>query len=333
MTLSNKIMLTLLILTVICSVGFVLYKEHQMTVQAEEINKSVVEFRQLANDIARSQAQYATKSDIDNFAKQNGIELDAVRKDLSTLGATVAGINQITVVSGGQHQTNAPSTTITPGDNTPPTPTVNCNGKQIPCPDLFGFLHNTQHIDLFEKFADANVPLASVAFEAWHNNPWSYTVYSRTYKITNILGHDTNDRHYVYNKMIVNSNGKDYPVKITNAEFKEEYPTPSFTLFNPRLYIGTDGGMGLSDVKGEFTPNVGIAISSYGSSLVTPDWSFAHIGLGYNVVGQRPTIQISPAQYNIGKHIPLMKNVFIGPTVGSDFSGHIVVGGGIRVGL
>jgi hypothetical protein len=342
MTLLNKILLALLIMTVVSAVGFVIYKERQLNAQQAAIAQSMVEFKRLQDNMARSQSQYVSKDDLNNFAKQNQVNLDIIAKDLQTLNATVTGINAITLNSPGTVQTNVPSTSVKPNQNPPPPPTVDCNGTQIPCPnaDPYGYTKNDQHLELDEQFKngtanDTKVPLADVSFSAGQQNPWNATVYPRVYNITNVLGTDQDGKHYVYNKVIINSNGKDYPVQVSSAKYEEEYPSASFSLWNPRLFIGVDGGVGLSKlpVSGEFTPSIGVGIMSYGTSKVSPDWSFVQVGVGYGAVSRSAQLEISPAQYNIGKHIPLMTNAYIGPTMGIGADGNVSVGAGLRVGL
>lgn len=334
MTLTTKILLVLLALTIICSGGFVMYKLHQMSAQQDAINKSIVEFKQLQDGIARSSAQYATKDDLNNFAKQNNINLDAIRQDLSTLNATVTGINQVTVVSGGQTVTNAPSTSTDPNTSpTSPIPTVDCNGQQVPCSnaDPFGYLRNRQNLNLNEQFGSTQVPIGEVGFSAWQQTPWNMTIYPRAYSVTNVLGTDTDGRHYVYNKFSITSNNKTYPITISDAKFVEEYPAASFSWWNPRIYAGVDGAVNITDVTGDVVPSVNVGVLSYGQSKVNPDWSFAQVGLGYGAVHRKFQFQLSPAQYNVGKIITPLKNTYIGPSVGLTTNGGAMLSLGIRV--
>lgn len=329
MTFLNKLLIGITLLTIISAGLFILYKEHQIQAQQEEIQKSVVEMKQLAGDIARSQSQYVSHSDFDAFAKQNQVDLGAIRSDLGTLGANLTGMNQITVISNGQTKTGVPSDGTKPGDNpNPPSPTN---------PDPFGYLHNTQLLSLNEEFSDAKVPFGQVSFSAWKDKPWDYTVYPRSYNITNVLGTDQNNRHYVYNKVSITSNGKNYPVKITNAKFEEEYPSPTFSWWNPRLFLAADGAANISEspVKGAVSPRIALGVMSYGSSKITPDLSVLQVGAGYDLVGQRVNFSIAPISYNIGKAIPghLVDNTYVGPVVWVNTAGQWGMGGGISVGF
>lgn len=334
MTLLNKVLLILLGLTVMFALVFVAYKSNQIANQQNEINKSIVEFKQLQDGIVRAQSQYATKQDIESFAKQNNVNLASIKDDLSALNATLTGINQARVITSGSKQTNIASTTTTPNPN-PTVLTATCDGKQIPCADAFGYQSNQQHLVLGENFPTTQVPFGDVGFSAWQQNPWNATVYPRSYNMTNVLGTDEDGRHYVYNKFSIDVNGKNYPVQIADSKFVEEYPSPSLSLFNPRLFGGADGTIGVSHlpITGEFTPNVSVGIASYGKTKTNPDFSLVQLGVGYGTVSRNVQIVVSPAQYNIGQHMPLMKNTYIGPSVDIGTNGNVFVGLGMRVGL
>jgi hypothetical protein len=256
---------------------------------------------------------------------------------VDSLNATISGMNVVVANSSGENQSNLPSSGTTPNPNPTPGPTVNCNGQQIPCPnaDPYGYQKNEQNLQLNEQFAQVQVPLGTASFSAWQQNPWSLDLYPRTYDITNVLATDQNGKQYVYNQFSISSNGKSYTVPISSAKFVQQYPAPTFSWWNPRIYLGADAGVNVTHapVNGEFTPNVSFGFMSYGKSKITPDWSFGQVGLGYGVVSQTPQVQISPAQYNVGEHIPFMQNTFVGPVLGVGFKGDISVGLGLRVGM
>jgi hypothetical protein len=122
---------------------------------------------------------------------------------------------------------------------------------------------------------------------------------------------------------------------VASAQFVQQYPTPSFSFWNPRIYLGADAGIGISHlpITGEFTPNASFGFISYGKTKINPDWSFLQVGAGYGVVSQKAQLQIAPAMYNVGAHIPFMQNTFVGPTLGLGTNGDVSVGLGLRVGM
>lgn len=337
MTLLNKILLILLGLVLVSAAGFIIYQQHEMSTMQTQINNSMVAQKALLDGITRSQASYATKQDLDAFAAQNGVDLATIQKDVSTLKATITGMNQVVVSSGGENQGNLPSTGTTPNTTPSTVPTVSCNGQQIPCPnaDPYKYQQNQQLMQLNEPFSNTPVPMGAVGFSAWQQNPWDVVIYPRSYDVTNVLATDQDGRQYVYNQFAITTNGKTYKLPISTAKFVQQYPAPSFSFWNPRLFLAADGGVVINHapVTGEVTPNISFGFLSYGKSKVTPDWSFLQVGLGYGGVSGKGQVEVSPVQYNIGAHIPFMKDTYIGPSIGFGFNGNIDIGAGLRVGM
>lgn len=327
-------------MTIIGAFIFIVYKEHQLSQQQAVINSSITEFKQLQDNIARSQSQYATKDDLDKFAKQNQLNLNVITKDLATLNATITGINVVVANSNGSNQSNLPSTTTIPNSNTTIV-TTNCDGKQIPCPnaDPFGYMNNHQSLDLNEQFSSTNgqvsVPIGIAGFSAWQQNPWDLKTYPRSYSVINVLGTDVNDKHYVYNKFTINSNGKDYPVQISNAKFEEEFPAPGWDFLNPRLYLGASAGLNVSKfpLQGEFIPGFHYGMISYGNSKISPIFSIAEVGIGYGTVSKNFQVEVSPIQYNVGQNVSFIHNTYVGPSISIGTNGSVSIDAGIRVGL
>lgn len=322
MTILNKILIALLALTVIGALGFVFYKERQFTQMQSAMSQAMVSQKELADNIMRSQSSYASKQDLEAFAQQNQINLDAIKADLKTLNASVSSVNYVYVGSKGQISTNIPSTSTTPSL----TPAAE---------DKYGYLKNVQHLDIQEQFDKANVPVGNVAFDASKQAPWDVNVYPRKYNVVNVVGTDENGKQYFYNKFSINTNGKDYPLNITKAETIQQYPSPSISWWNPRIYGGINGGVNLTQapVQAAIVPNVGIGVITYGKTKTQPDLSILQVGVGYDVVAKSLQVSISPVQYNLGQHIDIIKNTFVGPTADIGFNGNVSVGLGARVGF
>lgn len=358
MTTLNKILLIILGITIVGAIAFIVYQQHQMSTMQQQLNTSLIAQKTLLDGITRSSSQYVTKQDLDSFAQQNNVNLAAIQKDVGSLNATITGMNQIVVTSQGQNQSGLASTGTKPITHpTPPPPTVTCNGQEIPCPnaDPNGYQKNAQDFGLVEQFTSnssvagvgtglasgtpapspTNVPIGSVEFDASSAKPWSVNIYPRSYDVTNVLATDENGKQTVYNQFSINVNNQSYKVPVGQAKFVQQYPTPSFSFWNPRLFLTADGGVGVSKlpVKGEFVPGGRLGIMSYGTTKTSPDWSFLQVGAGYGVVSGKPQFMLSPLQYNIGKHLPFMSNTYIGPTLSVGTDGNVVVAGGLSVGL
>jgi hypothetical protein len=311
------------------TLAFVIYNQIQLRNQQTAIQTQLVEQRQLVDGIVRSQNQYATKADIDKFAKDNGINLGAIQSDLDKLHAEITAVNVAVASSQGQHGTNIPS--VKPG----PTNPVNPNPVDPSNPDPFGYQKAQQNLALDEDFGTLKVPFGKVGFSAWQKDPWSVDVNPRQYNLDTVVGTDENERQYFYNRFTVSTGGKTYEVPIKTATTKQEYPTAKWSWWNPRLLMGLDGGVNITQTKGEFTPHVGVGIMSYGQFKTTPDFSILEVGLGYGTINKTAEVVVTPVAYNIGKNLfsPLMNNTYIGPSLSVGTDGSIGVGAGLRVGF
>lgn len=325
MSLSTKILLAIVAVVLMSIGGFIIYKQIENANRLDDIQRSIVEQKQLLDNVSRAQAQYASKKDIEDFAKQRDIDLSVIKKDLDTLNAEIQAINGILVISQGQVGNNIPSTGTTPRPE-PPTDIG---------PDPYGYMTNTQHLALNEKFSNVEVPFGQVGFSAWQDKPWDIKIAPRQYSITSVLGQDESGRHYSYSKFAIQSEGKTYDVKIDDNKFLEEYPEAKFHWFNPKLHMFANGGVGITKapIQGEFTPGVSLGIMSYGKTRSNPALSILQVGVGYGVINKTPELSISPIQYNLGQHLPLISNTYVGPTLQVNTTGGVTVGAGFSVGL
>ena len=330
MTFSTKILLFLGAFLTLGLLSFIVYKEVESSKRQQAIEESIVKQKDLIDGITRSMSEYTTKKDLEQFIKDSNVNLQAIKDDLNKLHAEITAVNTITVNSGGYSGTNLPSTPTTP-DPSQQNTTYSCNINNKP--DPFGYLKNTQNLQLNEDFHPTNIPFGVVGFSAWQQNPWSLNIFPRTYNVISVIGTDENQRQYVYNKFTVNVNNKEYDVKITSATTKQEYPQSKFSLFNPRIFAGADIGYNLQQNRTEFTPNINIGLMSVGKYIKQPDFSFVQVGLGYEATNKKAKVILTPFAYNIGGHVPLIDNVYIGPSVHVGFAGDISVMAGIRVGL
>ncbi len=310
----------------------IIWKQFQISTRQDAIEQQVVAQKELAEGITRAMAQYATKKDIEDFAKESNVNLKLIKDDLDKLNASVTAINHVVVVSKPQTGTNVPSTGTTPGENPPAIPPTGMYH------DPYGYQQNVQKLTLNEQFLGttdtvASVPFGEVGFSAWKDKPWSYNVSSREYKVTTVLGTDENQRQYAYNKFAIAVNGKEHAVAINSSTFKQEYPMPKFSFFNPRLYLGVDAGVNVVKMRGEVSPNVSVQLMSYGRYKTQPDLSILQVGVGYGIDTKLPNVSLAPVMYNVGKHLPLMNNLYVGPSVHVNTSGDVGIMGGIRVGL
>lgn len=305
------------VLLLVTLLAFVIKVQHDTIERLKYIETSVVDSKRIGEDIVRSQSSYVTKKDLERAIKDHGIDLKAIKKDLNVLGADLKGLNTITVVTPGYNGNNIPSTGT--GDPNPDPPEPN-----EPVLDKYGYFAAAQKLRLTEPFGDGKaVPFGEVGFSAWQEKPWDLEILPRAYRSETVLGQGREGRHYAYSTFQIEVDGKTYKVPIAEAHFKEEYPSPAFS-FNPRLYLGVDGGaIANPPAHAELTPSLGISLFSYGKTLVSPDWSFLYLGFGYATQHQAPALVVAPANYNVAKPIPFMDNFHLGPSVSVDVDGNI----------
>jgi hypothetical protein len=317
------------VLLIIAVLAFIVKVQHDTIERLKTIETSVVESKNIGNGIVRAQAAYVTQAELERLLKEQGLSIDAIKKDLKTLGADVQGVHTISVVTPGYKGSNLPTSNTTPNPN-PPNPNQ-------PITDPNGYLSNQQWFTLTEPFngSEGNVvvPFGRVGFSAWQDKPWAVEISPRTYSSTTVLGQDENGRHYAYSRFQIDADGKTYVIPITNAKIVEEYPSPSFS-FNPRLYLGIDGGVIVNPpIHAEVVPNIGLSLFSYGQTKVSPQWSFLTLGVGYATQQQAPVLILSPINYNVGKDLPLVDNLHVGPSVSVDTAGNFGLYLGVRVAL
>jgi hypothetical protein len=320
------------VVALIAALCFVIWYQRQLLNKQAALESQIVEMQRLQDGIVRSQASYVSKDDLKKFAKDSNIDLGPIQDDLKKLHAEIQGINRTVVVTPGFIGTNLPSTNVTPNPN--PTQAPKCpDGTECPNTDPFGYMKSTQELKLEEPFNDKEkVPWGTVKFSAWRDKPWDLSVSPREYSAVTVLSVDDNGRHFVHNKISIKVDGKEHTLPITDSKFVEQYPESSFR-FDPSLYLGVDAGLMFKSVRGEVTPNLQMFLFSYGQTKVNPDWIFLGLGIGYETQQNNIGFVLSPADYNIGKLLPLIDNLYLGPTLSIDAAGNVGLLGGLRVGL
>ena len=328
-----KILVVLSIITIFGLLAFIAFNQIANNKKQLAIESQIVKQKELLDGIVRSQSEYSAKKDLEQFIKDNNINLKAIKEDLAKLKADVNAVNIILVASVGQKAYNMPSSSIGPSNPNPAIDSKCKDGTPCPNPDAYGYLKTQQNLDLNEDFGKIKVPVGTVAFSAWQPNPWSIDIKPRDYTILSVVGKDENQRNYFYNKVTVTVAGKSHELPIKSAITKEEYPEAKWSFWNPRLFIGVDGGAGINPIVGKFTPSVNLGIMSYGQYKNQPDFSVLGVGVGIDTVSRVPQVSLTPAAYNLGKHIPLMTNMYIGPSVHVGTDANVSVMLGVRVGL
>lgn len=339
MTSLNKV---LIIIGAIITVGLfsiIVMQHYEMKTQTAAMQAQITAQKTLIDGITRSSSTYATKDDIATLLASNGVNaqaLAAIQADMATVKATVTAANAIAVDSTGQDSTNQSSTSTGPKQPAPKPVTVACpSGGSVTCPttDPYGYQITPQNFALNEEFGTLKVPFGTATFTASQPAPWSVDIPQREYDVSNIIGTDENQKITVYNKFSIKVNGQSYATPITTAATEQLYPAAKWSFFNPRLYLAIDAGINVTHPEAAVVPRVALQLMSYGKYKNQPDFSILQVGAGYNIVSKTPEVSITPFAFNLGGHIPLIQNLYIGPTLQYGTDGNFSVTGGLGAGL
>jgi hypothetical protein len=314
---------------------FIIKQQRDIISRQQYAEQSVVEMKKLRDDIVRAQANYATTKDVERIIKDSGADIAVIKDDLSKLGAEIKGVSTVVAERPKVHIVNLPSTNTTPGPETTTTIAECPDGSSVECPnpDKYGYLSNQQWLRLDEPFENKTVPLGDVGFSAWKEKPWELKLAERKYTVVNVLSTNDDGRHFVHSKFTVETDGKKYAVPISESKFVEVLPKPEFR-FSPRLYMSVDLGVKANPPAHlELIPNLQLMMFSYGETAVNPEWTFLGLGIGYEAVENGISLVVSPINYNVGRHLPFVENIHLGPSVAIDPDGNFSVLLGLRVGL
>ncbi len=127
----------------------------------------------------------------------------------------------------------------------------------------------------------------------------------------------------IRNDRMKETKGNSYPVKITDIQWaKNPITEKHFYWWNPRLAFQA---MFTSEV---FAPSLDISLASYGRTKRDMDWRFIVPSLGAANKGDSSEVVFgfSPVQWNFGNVVPLIENMFLGPTVSLDTGGELSYG-------
>lgn len=313
----KEIIAAILLITVSVLLFFVIKNQREIIAKQNSIETSIIEQKQLANDIIRAKSSYVTGDQLQSLLKENKID---IKKDLDTLRADVKGMNVTVIKTIYEKQTDVPSD----GHEVKPGETVSI--------DKFGYLNNRQYINVSEQFADKQVPFGKVGFSAWKEMPWDKEVFEREYRHVGVLSYDKDGKGYYHNKFSVKVDGKEYDIKIDNSSFYEEFPSNHWG-FHPRVFVGAGFGSTLPQPKFSSLVSGGVALFYNGKTSTDPDWIFAIPGIGYDVSNRKVNGELGLAYYNIGHHLPLVDNIFLGPSIGVSFDGKYSILVGLKFGL
>lgn len=324
----HNLFIITLVIALISALGFIIYKQIEISQKQELIESQIVEQKQLVDGIMRSQSSWATKEDVESFVKSNNVNLEAIKEDLDKLNAKITAVNVILASSKPQHGTHIPTT---PGPNTNPNPVDPKN------PDPYGYLNQQQVLELEEDFSSIKVPIGTVGFSAWQKEPWNIDIDGREYKVTTVQGLDKDGKTLFYNKVTVKVKDKEYDIPITTAITKQVIPEAEWSWWNPKVFLTAGGSINVTElpVNGTFNAGLTFGFMSYGKFNATPDISILQAGVGYSSNDSEFAVIINPVAFNIGNaaDTDILKNTYIGPSVQITHTGEVFTGANISVGF
>jgi len=127
---------------------------------------------------------------------------------------------------------------------------------------------------------------------------------------------------YMTSKIFDKDKDKKFPLEITSVNWVKKPPKEKEFMFNPRLSIGMNVGS-------EFYPSLEVSFFSYGKTKGDMDWRF--LGVGFGATGDHRYLSLAPVEYNIGKPLPMMENLFFAPFIGIDKDSNTVWGAQLQL--
>ena len=303
---SAKDLVYIVVIGVLCFLGYRIYSDLKADIQ-----QSHVAYSQISETLARAENQMVTKAELEAFAKETGVDLRAIKKDLKGLDADLSAIGQTVASIEGQVEENQGSDDViehNPGDQP-----ENCE-----LCDVHGYTAATQVKDI----SLGEMPHAQVQFDASKNKPWTIQSDDVDVEVTTVLGESDKEDvtifyHTVsmFNKSRPELAGKEYKLKITSSKFVQTLDTskefywwaPHLDLSSDNLFILDSGG----DDFYRFGGSIGFSVMGFGRNKSDLDWKFIRLGVGINS-NESAYVSLEPVKYNIGKFIPLISDLWIG---------------------
>jgi hypothetical protein len=126
---------------------------------------------------------------------------------------------------------------------------------------------------------------------------------------------------YMTSEIFAADKGKKFPIEIASVDWVEKPPQPYSFMFNPRLSLG----FGFSNSNdGEGFGSIEASFFSYGQTKGDMTWRF--LGLGLGIGSDNEFVYVAPVEYNIGKPLPIVENLFISPFIGLDSDSETIWG-------
>lgn len=329
---------------IILLIAGIVYQQILITTQSGQANR-LMEQQLLDDGIIQSSMTTTNQRGLRISIQDSGINKKLIEGELR-------GHNVVVASSIGYTETDIPSTHEKPRLDVPET-----------IVDTYFVLTQTKYTTFYEKFAtrdlDGNqigvieLPLGEVGFSGWKERPWEVAIYSRKYVVDTVISQRPDDSYVVTNqfriiytkpkmvdgKPVLDKDGKaitedvETVIQPSTSDTKWDFAEKSWR-FSPRLYLGVDFGATVyKEISAAVNPNLTLFFFSRGRTRSDVDLAILGAGVGFEPISKEVDFKLTPIQYNIGKSLPLIDNLFVGPSISVDTKGNIAVYGGISVGL
>lgn len=116
--------------------------------------------------------------------------------------------------------------------------------------------------------------------------------------------------------------GKKFPITVDSVEWVQAPPKEKRWMFNPRVSLGFG-------VTNGIMASLETSFFSYGRTKGDMDWRFLSLGIGAS--SDHEYLYFAPVEYNVGKALPIIENLFISPFIGVDDDNSTIWGAQIQI--
>lgn len=283
----------------------------------------------LSDGTVRASESLTESGGAEAAAEQMGASLEQIRRDAAALGTQINSLVAGTIRTSGKRQAGLASSEtearVEPGPGAAEAPLG---------VDQWSYTGSRQVLRLSEPFVGSEeVPWGKVGFSAWKKEPWDIEVLPRTYKSLAVGTIGPDGRRHVYTQFAVEVDGRVYRLPVTAAQYVEDVAPMAFRWkLTPMLSLSA--GPFVADADGvAVLPGLQFAVARYGAPGDFPIWVFLAPGVAYEPRLGGFGLTLVPAAYNVGAPLPILENLYVGPSVGVQVGGGISVGASVSVGL
>jgi len=315
----------LAVLVLLAALLTIAYRQHRELIALRAQVASRTGQVDLGHGTTRSDSAETTQEMLEALVAEGGLDLGAVTADATARGERVEAAQVTQARTPGAHVEQARSTGAEP---------LPAELRPVGVSDPYGYLATRQRLDLAEPLGNGtSAPWGRVAFAAALREPWSLDLLPRTYRATTVVTVGEDGRRTGYAALSLDVAGQRYALPIAESTYREVLPEAR-VRWNPTLYLGLGAGLAVRPaLHAEVEPELAVGLWSYGRTKVLPTWSILALGLAWQGVASAPAVVFTPVAWNAGEPLPLLDNLYVGPSVSVGTGGDVAVLLGLRAAL